>query len=162
MSGTAPPDPAGLSAALALAPSTFSRNRYPALFERAEVRAAVRRARLVRHLVRQLLGPEPCVTLSTLANGDTQVDLEIASLGFRRCSVLTPLERDLMVHLFDRAVRALADADPQGLSPAKLELRDRLCELSGGAAAALARIEVALSLLGASPGDVAAEARELG
>jgi hypothetical protein len=87
--------------ALALAPSTYSRNKHPDLYADVGVRRAQRRARVLRSLVRQVLsyGAAPA------ERGPTGYVLRVDApeLGYRREARLTELEHDLVLYLLARA-----------------------------------------------------------
>ncbi|MBK6513051.1 MAG: hypothetical protein IPM79_07600 [Polyangiaceae bacterium] len=101
-------DPDGLLCALALAPSTYSRNRSFGLYEERSMRSIARRARILRGLVRQLARAGAERTTRTV--GDlVEIELVVPALGYRRVSRLTPLEHDLVLYLLSRAGSAQHD-----------------------------------------------------
>ncbi len=94
-------DPEGILCALALAPSTYSRNKHPSLYADPAVRRAQRRARLLRGLVRQVLR---FGITSTEVDGEGVVLRIVApDLAYRREARLTSLEHDLVRYLAARA-----------------------------------------------------------
>ncbi len=95
------PDADAVLCALALAPSIYSRNKNPDLYEDHAVRRAQRRARVVRGLVRQVLrfGAEP----AERAPSGFVLRVDAPELGFKREARLTELEHDLVLYLLARA-----------------------------------------------------------
>lgn len=95
------PDADAVLCALALAPSTYSRNRNPDLYEDMGVRRAQRRARVVRGLVRQVLrfGAPP----AERAPEGYVIRVDAPELGYRREARLTELEHDLFLYLLARS-----------------------------------------------------------
>lgn len=95
------PDADAVLCALAIAPSTYSRNKNPDLYEDMGVRRAQRRARIVRGLVRQVLrfGAPP----AERSPDGFVLRVDAPELGFRREARLTELEHDLLQYLLARA-----------------------------------------------------------
>ena len=86
----------GLLVALVLAPRTFSRNRFFALYQDASVRRVRRRAARVRGLIRQLLGegrPKgEIIGEQVLEDGQVLLRLRVPELSFERTTALSALE----------------------------------------------------------------------
>lgn len=101
-----------LVAALALDPSTFSRNRFFELYRSETMQRARRRASRVRSLVRLLATGDAQVTRRPLADGEQLVRVRVASLGLERTVRLTALEASLLEYVTARARGApLPEAD---------------------------------------------------
>jgi len=98
----APLDADAVLCALALAPSTYSRNKHPDLYADLGVRRAQRRARLLRSLVRQVLsfGAAPA---ERDESGFFVLRVDARDLGYRREARLSDLEHDLVLYLLARA-----------------------------------------------------------
>jgi hypothetical protein len=103
-----PSDPApapsveGLFCALAIAPTTFSRNRFPAMYEDPAARNARMRAHLVRNLVRQILRHPEHAVLNDTKEG-VVVCIRVPHLNFRREAHLRGLEVSVLRYLLARA-----------------------------------------------------------
>lgn len=123
-----PLDRDGLLCALALAPSTYSRNRSFGLYEDRAVMALARRARVLRGLVRQLARPD--AERSSERRGDyVELALSVPALNYRRVARLTALEHDLVLYLLSRAGPGVsAGAD---VGPAQARVEAALARLSG-------------------------------
>ena len=105
----------GLIAALAIAPSTYSRNKYPTLYADEAAMRTRRRARILRSLARQLAA-SPGGVIERQADGTFVVRIEIPELSYRRSATLSQLERDLVVYLSARLI-----GEPPGEELARVE-----------------------------------------
>lgn len=117
--------------ALVLAPHTFSRNRFFALYQSPAVRRVRRRAARVRGLVRQLTGQgklhAELIGEQVLEDGQVLLRLRVPDVSFERTTALSPLEAAVLRYALHRAGHGKVEAD------------DR------------ARVEAALARLGPSP-----------
>jgi hypothetical protein len=96
-------DPDAMLCALVLTPTAWSRNRFFSLFQRPELQHARRRAAVVRGLLRQIRKyPGAELAFDELADGEVKLRLEVASLGYRRSSLLSPMERALIEYALAR------------------------------------------------------------
>lgn len=104
-------DHEALLCALALAPSTYSRNRFFSLYQDAELRTVRRRAAVVRSLVKQLAHAdcEPQI----IAHGEGSFEVTIADpvLCFKRRTRLDGLELVLLRYMLARARGGRADLE---------------------------------------------------
>lgn len=107
MRGTPPVDPEALLVALVLAPATFSRNRFFALYLDAEARRVRRRATLLRSLARQLVAGVERAELTPAEHGGVQLTYEVPSLGLKRTASLDALELAVVRFAIARGVRGL-------------------------------------------------------
>ena len=90
-------DPDALLCALVLTPSAWSRNRFYALFQEPALQHARRRASILRGLLRQIRKyPDGVLRFEQRDDGSVLLELGVESLGYRRSSVLSPLERALV------------------------------------------------------------------
>lgn len=116
-----PLDPEALLCALALAPATYSRNRFFELYRDPVVRRARRRANILRSVIRQLVGSAGVpagriLHVRELASGQTEVRFEVEAFELTRTTTLDPLELSLLGYALARAA-----ATPTGaLDPASL------------------------------------------
>ncbi|WP_437634761.1 hypothetical protein [Sorangium sp. So ce854] len=92
MNGPPPIDLEALFVALVLAPSTFSRNRFYALYTDPETRRVRRRAALLRSIVRQLVAGADRAGLAPAASGGALLTYDVPSLGLKRTAALDALE----------------------------------------------------------------------
>ena len=122
----------GLLVALVLAPRTFSRNRFFALYQDASVRRVRRRAARVRGLIRQLLGegrPKgEIIGEQVLEDGQVLLRLRVPELSFERTTALSALEAATLRLALSRAgagkaTRADKDQVEAALSRLGPELR---------------------------------------
>src|SRR5689334_20990395 len=126
--GAFPLDEDGLLCALVLVPSTYSRNRFFRLYEQPAMRAVQRRARIVRGLARQLLrASDGFRSVVRRPAGGVEVEIVVPSLGYRRRSLLTEMEYDLLLYLVNRIGRG---ADPEAAA-ARTRVEGALERLSG-------------------------------
>ena len=99
----------GLLCALVLVPATYSRNRNFRMYQDPGARAVLRRARLVRALVRDLCrAGEKTVSVEAREGGVT-LAIEIPALQLKRRALLSPLEHDLVEYLLARSKGARAE-----------------------------------------------------
>jgi hypothetical protein len=132
-----PFDVEALTVAMAIAPGTYSRNKFFELFRTAELRRARRRAAMVRGIVQHLV-------MLQKSGGDADMKLEPVAGGARLRYRVPTLSLDRRVDLDDveaSCLMLLADrAGVRGLAPSQAD-RDRLHaalrRLKGGEAAAL-------------------------
>jgi len=102
-------DKDGLLCALVLVPATYSRNRNFRMYQDPATRAVLRRARLLRALIRELIRPEEKTFSAEPAENGVTLTLEIPVLQFRRRALLSPLEHDLIEYLLARSKGGRAD-----------------------------------------------------
>jgi len=107
-------DPDALLCALILAPRTFPRNRYFALFEQSTLGRVRRRAARVRGIIRQLTGhgreSAEVTGEQTLADGRLLIRYRLKHLSLSRTTALSRLEAAAMHYALHRA--GLAPLDP--------------------------------------------------
>ena len=100
-------DPDALLCALVLAPQTFSRNRFFALYQDPSLRRIRRRAARVRGIVHQLLGAgRPKAELlgeQVLDDGQVLIRFRVADLAYDRNAALSELEAAAMRYALHRA-----------------------------------------------------------
>lgn len=135
-----PIDLDGLLCALVLVPSTYSRNRNFGLYQDPPTRAVLRRSRLIRALVRELLRPEEKTIATEAREGGVTLTVEIPALQFRRRALLSPLEHDLIEYLLARSIGKRAEEPARRVEHALARLAMPL------------RTEPPPDSLGASPG----------
>ena len=122
------PDPSGLFAALALAPATFSRNRYFALFEEDDLKQSRRRSRLVRSMARELTEPWHLPGGSSAKPGPSSyteearpegilVSYRVDELEYQRAALLTRLEVAALHYLLARSLEPAGAVAPTAKSP---------------------------------------------
>jgi hypothetical protein len=106
---TARVDPDALLCALILAPRTFPRNRYFALYEDSVARRVRRRASRVRGIIRQLVetGPDRAEITGeqVLDDGRLFIRYHVARLALHRTTALTALEAAALHYAMHRAGR---------------------------------------------------------
>ena len=123
----------GLFCALVVAPQVYARNRFYDLFEQPALRKARRRAKLVRGIIRQLVGIAgrrgQIVGEQVLADGRVLTRYIIPELNFSRTTALSSLEATLVRYVVARARHQTPDPDDR----ARIELA------LGGLAAGLPR-----------------------
>jgi hypothetical protein len=102
-------DKDGLLCALVLVPATYSRNRNFRMYQDPATRAVLRRARVLRALIRELVRPEEKTFSFTPTETGVTLTLEIPALQFRRRALLSPLEHDLIEYLLARSKGVRAD-----------------------------------------------------
>jgi hypothetical protein len=118
-----------LLVALVLAPGTYSRNRFFALFESAELAHARRRAQHVRSLLRELTEPWP----DNAAPGPTALDVReerhgdevwlefrLSGYEYRRSARLSLLEAAALSYALERCGRGAASAEDRARVEAAL------------------------------------------
>jgi hypothetical protein len=132
-------DREALLAALVLAPTTYSRNRFFELYKDPEVRHVRRRAAQIRSIVRHVTGADPAgpgeiVSLGPGAGDRVRLVYTVPALGLTRTALLDPIEIALVRFALARA----GGARGSGATPSSDD-SDR------------ARIEAALARLAPSP-----------
>jgi hypothetical protein len=97
----------GLLCALVVAPQVYARNRFFELFEQPALRKARRRAKLVRGIIRQLVGISgrrgQIVGEQVLADGRVLIRFIVPELNYSRTSALSHLEATLVRYVVARA-----------------------------------------------------------
>jgi hypothetical protein len=97
-------DPDALLCALVLTPSAWSRNRFFGLFQDPALAHARRRAAVLRGLLRQVQRhADARLRFEQHLEGGAVAVLEVESLGYRRSSVLSAIERALVEYAVARA-----------------------------------------------------------
>jgi hypothetical protein len=123
----------GLLCALVVAPQIYARNRFFELFEQAPLRKLRRRAKLVRGMIRQLVGitgrQGQIVGEQVQTDGRVLIRYIIPELNFSRTTALSSLEATLVRYVVARARHQSPD-------PAD---RARIEQSLGGLAAGLPR-----------------------
>jgi hypothetical protein len=103
----APIDHDALLCALVLAPQTFSRNRFFALYQDPSLRRIHRRAARVRGILYQLLGlGRPKAELTgeqVLADGQVLIRFRVGELSYERTAALSALEAAALRYALNRA-----------------------------------------------------------
>ena len=93
---------AALTVAMAVAPGVYSRNKHFSLHQRAEAKAAKRRAALLRGIVRHL--PRACDLHVTNAENDRlRLSYRVPTLSFDRSTELSKVEAACLRYLARRA-----------------------------------------------------------
>ena len=117
-----------LLCALVLAPQTFSRNRFFALFQDPSLRRIRRRAARVRGILNQLLGvgrnKAELIGEQVLEDGQVLIRFRVVDLAYERTAALSALESAALRYALHRA-----GAGP--LEPADRELVLRALEKLG-------------------------------
>ena len=112
----------GLLVALTLAPATFSRNRFFDLYTQPAARRVHRRAKLLRHVMKQLgtaAGLQQ-VSLHPRTEGGAVLEYAIPTLGLRRTVTMDPLELVVLRFAMNRsALPAAPRTDDPGAAPAE-------------------------------------------
>lgn len=135
------PDLEALFCALVLAPGTFPRNRFYALYEKPGARRARRRAGRLRSIVRQLLrtgeNRAEITGEQELDDGRVLIRYRVERLGLKRTAALSPLEAAVLRYALNRAQdRPIAPADRRVVETALERLAAGSVEqLTGGAGA---------------------------
>lgn len=96
---TAAPDPNGLLCAMVLAPATYARNRFFRLFENAEYAQVRARAKVLRGLIRELLGTgvrQAEVVGTQVLEDKVLVRVHVPGLSYERTTSLSLLESALL------------------------------------------------------------------
>jgi hypothetical protein len=127
-------DPEALLCALVLAPQTYARNRFFALFERPEAARVRRRAGRVRGVIRQLLGQgRPAAEIvgeQVMWDGQVLLRYDVPELGFSRTVALSALEAATVRYALHRGRAApLSDADKKAVEDALKRLNAHTPEL---------------------------------
>ena len=97
------PDPDALLCALVLTPATYSRNRFFALYRDPRFERVRRRAQRLRGLLRQIARADDASVAFEAIDDGYALELVVPSLGFRRRTLLGPLERHLVEYVLGRA-----------------------------------------------------------
>ena len=104
---SSPVDADALLCALVLAPRTFPRNRFYALYEHAESRRVRRRAKRLRSILRQLSGrgrePAEVIGERELSDGRILLRYRVRNLAFERTTSLSELEAAVLKYALHRA-----------------------------------------------------------
>jgi len=133
----------GLLCALVVAPQVYARNRFFDLFEQAPLRRIRRRAKLVRGIIRQLVGTSgrrgQIVGEQVQSDGRVIIRFIVPELNFSRTTALSSLEATLVRYVVARTKHITPD-------PAD---RSRIEQSLGGLAAGLPRPNLDAKL----PGD---------
>ncbi len=116
------PDLDGLLCALVLVPGTYSRNRNFGMYRDPAARSVLRRARLIRALVRELLRPDQKTVSFEPQEGGVTLAVEIPALQFRRRALLSPIEHDLVAYLLARSQGVRADESARRVEQALARL----------------------------------------
>lgn len=123
----------GLLCALVVAPQVYARNRFYELFEQPALRKARRRAKVVRGIIRQLVGfagrRGQIVGEQVLADGRVLIRYIVPELNFSRTTALSSLEANLVRYVVARA----RHQTPDPIDRARIEVA------LGGLAAGLPR-----------------------
>ena len=120
------PDADALMVALIMAPGTFSRNRFFGMYENAHIYHARRRAQVVRSLVKELTDPWPLsggvtphpeavIEEERQVGGELQLSFSVPDLGYRRTTLLSPIEAAALHYCLDRAGRFRATVEEKRL-----------------------------------------------
>ncbi len=116
-------DADALFVALVLAPGTFSRNKFFALFQDSELMHARTRAKAVRSLIKELTEPWahpgerpsrscPIIEEEYEQEGELHLTYRVEELNYKRSILLTPLEAaTLRYSLHQSHLRELASSD---------------------------------------------------
>ena len=128
-------DPDALLCALVLAPQTFSRNRFFALYQDPSLRRIRRRAARVRGIVKQLLGSgRPKAELlgeQVLDDGQVLIRFRVAEMAYDRSAALTELEAAAMRYALHRAGAGRLDSRDRDLVNAALAKLGREIQIDG-------------------------------
>ncbi len=123
----------GLLCALVVAPQVYARNRFFDIFEQPPLRKARRRAKLVRGIIRQLVGISgrrgQVVGEQVLADGRVLIRYIVPELNFSRTTALSSLEATLVRYVVARARHQAPNSED----------RARIEQALGGLAAGLPR-----------------------
>jgi hypothetical protein len=112
-------DREALLAALVLAPATYSRNRFFALYQDPDLYRVRRRASQLRSIVRHVTRADPAapgerVSFAPAAGDRVELTYAVPALGLRRTALLDPIELSLVRFAMARASSAagLPPGDP--------------------------------------------------
>lgn len=118
-------DPDALLCALILAPRTFPRNRYFALYQEAVAKRVRRRASRVRGIIRQLVekGPERAEITGeqVLEDGRLLIRYRVRQLSLARTTALSALEAATLHYALNRAGEGRVTAEERRLVEGALE-----------------------------------------
>lgn len=103
------PDVDSLLCALVLAPTTFSRNRFFAMFEQPELRRVRRRATRLRGILRHLTSGAEITGEIELTDGRRMLRYSMPELGLSRTAALSRLESAMLRFALARARRTTPD-----------------------------------------------------
>jgi hypothetical protein len=110
LSAPPPVDLEALLVALVLAPSTFSRNRFFALYADARARRVRRRAAVLRGIVRQVSAGVERAEATPSAQGGASLTYEVPALGMKRTAALDAFELSVVRFALERGLTG-AQAD---------------------------------------------------
>jgi hypothetical protein len=119
VSDAAKVDRDALLCALVLAPTTFARNRFFALYTETWARRTRSRAAQLRTIVRQLAAVAPRAVLQEVvpvAEGGVVVRYAVPDLHFERTARLDPLELSVVRFALSRRPRSSPEADDSSMS----------------------------------------------
>jgi hypothetical protein len=118
-------DAEALLCALIIAPHTFSRNRFFALYEEPSLARVRRRAARVRGIIRQLAGdgrPQAeIVGEQVLGDGQVLLRYRVPELGYARTTALSAVEAAALRYALHRARGAELDRGDKALVERTLE-----------------------------------------
>jgi hypothetical protein len=134
-------DREALLAALVLAPATYSRNRFFALYQDPEVYRVRRRASQLRSIVRHVTRADPAapgerVSFAPAAGDRVELTYAVPALGLRRTALLDPIELSLVRFAMARA--SSTEGPPPG-DPDRARIEAALARLAPAARSADAR-----------------------
>ena len=122
-----------LFCALVLAPQTFSRNRFFALYQEPSLRRVRRRAARVRGILSQLLGTgrakAELIGEQVLEDGQVLLRFRVDDLAYDRTAALTALEAAVLRYGLHRAARAELSNDDRDLVQSALRKLGRDIEM---------------------------------
>jgi hypothetical protein len=129
-------DGEALLAALVLAPATYSRNRFFALYQDPEAYRVRRRASQLRSIVRHVTHADPDapgerVRFAPAAGDRVELTYAVPALGLRRTALLDPIELSLVRFAMARA--RSADGLPPG-DPDRARIEAALARLAPASA----------------------------
>jgi hypothetical protein len=121
-----PPDREALLVALVLAPATYSRNRFFALYTDPEIRRVRRRATQIRSIVRHVAGERPAApgelcAVEPQGEGAVRLTYVVPSIGLRRTALLDPLEIALVRYAMARSIAGAAPLAPDDPDRRRIE-----------------------------------------
>jgi hypothetical protein len=131
----APVDHDALLCALVLAPQTFSRNRFFALYQDPSLRRIRRRAARVRGILHQLLGigrlKAELTGEQVLDDGQVLIQFRIEDLAYERTAALSALEAASLRYALHRAGLGPLEPHDRELVTAALHKLGRDVDVSG-------------------------------
>jgi hypothetical protein len=118
-----------LLCALVLAPQTFSRNRFFALFQDPSLRRIRRRAARVRGILNQLLGvgrnKAELIGEQILDDGQVLIRFRVPDLAYERTAALSALEAAALRYALHRAGAGALEAEDRDRVLAALKKLDK-------------------------------------